>query len=60
MDNEELFLLVGEIRESLVVLDHINNLYESYHQNFINVEQRDLRDAVLLADILCNTYTCKD
>ncbi len=58
MDNEELFLLVGEIRESLVVLDHINNLYESYHQNFIKVEQRELRDAVLLADILCNTYTC--
>ena len=58
MDKENIMLLMGEIKESRVVLDHINNLYESYRQNFISVEQRELRDAVLLADILCNTYTC--
>ncbi len=58
MDNEELLLLVGEIRESLVVLNQIHHLYQSYHQNFITVETKDIRDAVLLADILCNTYTC--
>ncbi len=58
MDNDELLLLVGEIKESLVVLDHINGLYDSYSQVFTTIEKRDLRDAVLLADILCNTYTC--
>ena len=58
MDNDELLLLVGEIKESLVVLDHINGLYASYSQVFTTIDQRDLRDAVLLADILCNTYTC--
>ena len=58
MNNDELLLLVGEIRESLVVLNHINELYESYSQIFIAIDKRDIRDAVLLADILCNTYTC--
>ena len=58
MDNQELLVLVGEIRESLVVLNHINRLYESYSQIFIGIDKRDIRDAVLLADILCNTYTC--
>lgn len=58
MDNEELLLLVGEIRESLVVLDHINELYTSYSESFTATNKRDIRDAVLLADILCNTYTC--
>ena len=58
MDNEELLLLVGEIQESLVVIDHINRLYASYSQIFAETDKRDVRDAVLLADILCNTYTC--
>lgn len=58
MDNEKLLLLVGETKESLVVLDHINKLYVSYRQAFTETNKRDIRDAVLLADILCNTYTC--
>ncbi|MGK7942844.1 MAG: hypothetical protein AB4058_00060 [Microcystaceae cyanobacterium] len=58
MNNEDLLLLIGEMRESLKVLAQINNLYQSYHSNFTTVKQRDLRDAVLLADILCNSYTC--
>ena len=58
MDNEQLLLLVSEVRESLVVLNHINGLYDSYNQTFTATDKRDIRDAVLLADILCNTYTC--
>lgn len=58
MDNESLMLLIGEITESLVVLNKINHLYSSYRQIFMTVDQRELRDAVLLADILCNSYTC--
>jgi hypothetical protein len=58
MDNDQLLLLVGEIKESLVVLDHINELYTSYSQVFMATDKRDIRDAVLLADILCNSYTC--
>ncbi len=58
MDNDQLLLLVGEIKESLVVIDHINELYRSYSQVFMATDKRDIRDAVLLADILCNTYTC--
>lgn len=57
MDSDRLLLLVGEIKESLVVLSHINGLYSSYSKTFAT-EMRDIRDAVLLADILCNTYTC--
>jgi hypothetical protein len=58
MDSDQLLLLVGEIKESLVVIDHINELYTSYSQVFMATDKRDIRDAVLLADILCNTYTC--
>jgi hypothetical protein len=58
MNNDELMLLIGEIKESLVALDHIEHLYNSYRQTFGDTDKRDLRDAVLLADILCNTYTC--
>jgi hypothetical protein len=58
MDKEQLLLLVSEIRESLVALGHINQLYDSYRQTFTATDKRDIRDAVLLADILCNTYTC--
>ncbi|MFZ4665399.1 MAG: hypothetical protein ACOYME_03110 [Prochlorotrichaceae cyanobacterium] len=58
MDKEELLLLVSETNESLVVINHINNLYDSYRQVFMATDKRDIRDAVLLADILCNTYTC--
>lgn len=58
MKNEELLLLMGEIKESQIVLSNINNLYLSYSEMFTDKSKRDLRDAVLLADILCNTYTC--
>ncbi|MBE9174972.1 hypothetical protein IQ225_06045 [Synechocystis salina LEGE 06155] len=58
MNNEALLLLVGEIRESIVVLKQINQLYVSYSQTFAATDKRDIRDAVLLTDILCNTYTC--
>jgi hypothetical protein len=58
MDNDGLLVLVGEIRESLGVLDGMNRLYKFYAENFATIDKRDLRDAVLLADILCNSYTC--
>ena len=58
MNNDELMFLIGEIKESLVALNHIENLYNAYRQIFGDTDKRDLRDAVLLADILCNTYTC--
>ena len=55
---EDLLLLIAEIQESQVVLDKLHRLYNTYEPSFRNLEQRDLRDAVLLSDILCNTYTC--
>lgn len=58
MEKENLLLLISEIQESRIVLKRINNLYTSYHDAFINYGSRELRDAVLLSDILCNTYTC--
>ncbi|MDG2989753.1 hypothetical protein L3556_02205 [Candidatus Synechococcus calcipolaris G9] len=58
MVNEDILLLVGEINKSLEVLNDINALYDNYAAIFSQKDQRDIRDAVLLADILCNTYTC--
>ncbi len=58
MPRDELLVLVGEITESKAVLDVIHRLYSSYKSAFVDEQQRDVRDAVLLADILCNTYTC--
>ena len=54
---EQLRSLLGEIQELEIRLRQIEALYLSYRATFQNEEQRDLRDAVLLADILCNTYT---
>lgn len=58
MVRDDLLLLVGEIRESQSVLERLQGLYESYQSQFADPSQRDLRDAVLLAEVLCNTYTC--
>ena len=30
MNNDELMFLIGELKESLVVLNHIEHLYNSY------------------------------
>ena len=54
---EQLRSLLGEMQELEIRLRQIEALYLSYRSTFQNEEQRDLRDAVLLADILCNTYT---
>lgn len=58
MQNDNLLMLVSEIRDSQVVLTNIHHLYSSYQGIFKNESKRDLRDAVLLAEILCNSYTC--
>ncbi len=58
MVRDNLLLLVGEIRESQSVLERLQGLYESYESQFADSSQRDVRDAVLLAEIFCNTYTC--
>ncbi len=58
MNNESLLLLVGEIQESQRVLADLASLYGTYQPMFRDENKRDIRDAVLLADILCNTYTC--
>ncbi|MGK5091539.1 hypothetical protein WDW89_05915 [Deltaproteobacteria bacterium TL4] len=58
MRKDELLLLVGEMRESREVLQKIHHRYNSYLPVFVNVNERELRDALMLADILCNTYTC--
>ena len=50
---EQLRSLLGEIQELEIRLRQIEALYLSYRATFQNEEQRDLRDAVLLADILC-------
>ena len=48
---EQLRALLGEIQELEIRLRQIEALYLSYRATFQNEEQRDLRDAVLLADI---------
>ena len=58
MRNDELLLLVGELRESRVVLDKIGSLFTAYRPVFEDEGKRELRDAVLLAEIFCNAYTC--
>jgi hypothetical protein len=58
MIRDDLLLLVGEIRESQSVLERLQGLYGSYQTQFADPSQRDVRDAVLLAEVLCNTYTC--
>ncbi len=58
MKEDKILLLVGEIKESLIAFDKINNLYISYTPMFNNTDKRDIRDAVLLTEILCNSYTC--
>ncbi|MFM7384146.1 MAG: hypothetical protein ACKO1W_14010 [Microcystaceae cyanobacterium] len=58
MDSDNLLILVSEIRDTQVVLRKIHLLYMSYQDLFKDEAKRDLRDAVLLAEILCNSYTC--
>jgi hypothetical protein len=58
MKNEQILLLIGEIREGLAVLDKIHNLYLAYVPAFDDVQKREIRDAVLLTEVLCNSYTC--
>ncbi len=58
MPRTELLLLIGEIREGKVALNTIQQMYVAYHPAFIDEQKRELRDAVMLAEILTNTYTC--
>lgn len=58
MKNEQILLLIGEIREGLAMLDKIHNLYLAYVPAFDDLEKREIRDAVLLTEVLCNSYTC--
>ena len=58
MPRAELLLLVGEIREGKAVLDTIQQTYATYSPAFMDEQKRELRDAVMLAEILTNTYTC--
>lgn len=58
MNRDESLLLIGEIKESLIAFNKIHNLYLSYVNVFTDEKNRDVRDAVLLTEILCNSYTC--
>jgi len=58
MSRTELLLLVGEIRQSRAVLENIWGMYTTYVSTFDDEQKRDIRDAVMLAEILTNTYTC--
>lgn len=58
MKQDEILVVIGEINESQRVLVQIYQIYDSYQIAFTEVAQRDLRDAVLLAELMCNTYTC--
>jgi len=58
MKQDEILTVIGEINESQRVLTQIHKLYLSYQAAFTDIEARDLRDAVLLAELMCNTYTC--
>lgn len=58
MNKDESLLLIGEIKESLIAFNKIHHLYLSYVAVFTDEKNRDIRDAVLLTEILCNSYTC--
>lgn len=58
MDSNNLLVLVSEIRDAQAVLTKTHLLYKSYQDVFKDESKRDVRDAVLLAEILCNSYTC--
>jgi hypothetical protein len=58
MKDEQVLLLIGEIREGLTVFNKIHNLYLTYASVFDDLEKREIRDAILLTEILCNSYTC--
>jgi len=58
MNRDESLLLIGEIKESIIAFNKIHNLYLSYVNVFTDEKNRDVRDAVLLTEILCNSYTC--
>lgn len=58
MKNDEIMLLVGEINEGRGVLEKMMQLYASYEPVFSDESKRELRDAVMLSEILCNSYTC--
>ncbi|MEE6162292.1 hypothetical protein U9R62_13270 [Cylindrospermopsis raciborskii DSH] len=58
MHHDSLPVLIAEIEESQKVLTDLEKLYNTYKPFFTDESKRDIRDAVLLADIFCNTYTC--
>lgn len=58
MNKDKSLLLIGEIKESIIAFNKIHNLYLSYVGVFTDDKKRDIRDAVLLTEILCNSSTC--
>ena len=58
MQKTEMLLLVGEMQNSLDALNDIERLYATYLPAFMDAQTRDARDAVMLAEILANTYMC--
>ena len=58
MQRTEVLLLVEEMQNSLDAHDDIEHLYATYLPAFMDAQTRYARDAVMLAEILTNTYTC--
>ncbi|WPL16900.1 hypothetical protein Thiowin_01880 [Thiorhodovibrio winogradskyi] len=58
MQQDELRLLLGEVGEGRRALEKIDLLYRHYGSRFRDEGARGLPDAVMLAEILGNTYTC--
>lgn len=58
MKQDEIRLRLGEMGEGRLVLGKIDALFHHYRSRFQGDGERDLPDAVMLAEILCNTYIC--
>ncbi len=58
MKHSNIMLLIGEMRETIEAMERLSEVYNAYVGDFANVKKRDLRDAITLSEILCNSYTC--
>jgi len=51
-------VLIKELEKSLAVLDKMHAFYESYTKTLPPASQRTTENAIVLAEILTNFYTC--
>jgi hypothetical protein len=56
--NEEILTLKATIRKSCSVLERLENYYHEYLVTELNRDEARKSDAIVIADILVNYYTC--